>query len=125
MELVHCDELYVPVYSRAGIAENWPISRMAHLKGIIHCPHNWHGGLTTMANAHLVAGIPNRHMLELNMTFNPLKEGVFKEPLVVRTGYMDLPDKPGFGVEVIDDLDKKFPWAPGRYLKPNPLMSKE
>ena len=50
-----------------GITENWHISRMAHLKGKIHCPHNWHGGLTTMANAHFVAGIPNRHMLELNM----------------------------------------------------------
>lgn len=108
-----------------GITENWHISRMAHLKGKIHCPHNWHGGLTTMANAHLVAGIPNRHMLELNMTYNPLKEGVFKEPLVVRNGYMDLQDKPGFGVEVIDDLEKKYPWAPGSYMKPNPLMSKD
>ena len=107
-----------------GITENWYISRMAHLKGMLHCPHNWHGGLTTMANAHFVAGIPNRHMLELNMTYNPLKEGVFKEPLVVENGYMDLPDKPGFGVEVIDDIEKKFPWVPGSYSKPNPLMSK-
>lgn len=107
-----------------GITENWHISRMAHLQGKIHCPHNWHGGLTTMANAHLVAGIPNRHMLELNMTYNPLKEGVFKEPLTVENGYMDLPDKPGFGVEVIDDLEKRFPWVPGSYMKPNPLMEK-
>ena len=107
-----------------GITENWYISRMAHLKGMFHCPHNWHGGLTTMANAHFTAGIPNRHMLELNMTYNPLKEGVFKEPLVVENGYMDLPDKPGFGVEVIDDIEKKFPWVPGSYSKPNPLMSK-
>ena len=106
-----------------GITENWYISRMANLKGMLHCPHNWHGGLTTMANAHFVAGIPNRHMLELNMTYNPLKEGVFKEPLVVKNGYMDLPDKPGFGVEVIDDIEKKFPWVPGSYSKPNPLMS--
>lgn len=108
-----------------GLSENWHISRMAHLKGVIHCPHNWHGGLTTMANAHLVAAIPNRHMLELNMTHNPLKEGVFKEPLTVVNGYMDLPDKPGFGVEVIDDLEKKFPYAPGSYMKPNPLMVKD
>ncbi|MFC2112842.1 enolase C-terminal domain-like protein [Bacteroidota bacterium] len=108
-----------------GLTENWHISQMAHDKGIIHCPHSWHGGLTTMVNAHLVAGIPNRHMLELNMTHNPLKEGVFKEPLTVVNGYMDLPDKPGYGVEVIDDLEKKFPWVPGRYLKPNPLMTNE
>ena len=37
---------------------------------------------------------------------------------------MDLTDKPGFGVEVIDDIEKKFPWVPGSYDKPNPLISK-
>lgn len=105
-----------------GITENWYISRIAHLNGMPHCPHNWHGGLTTMANAHFHAGIPNRHMLELNQTYNPLLEGVFKEPYVVENGYMDLPDKPGFGVEVIDDIEKKFPWVPGSYSKPNPLF---
>ena len=76
-----------------------------------------------MVNAHFVAGIPNRHMLELNQTFNPLKEDVFKEPLIVKNGYMDLPDKPGYGVEVIDDIGKKFPFVPGSYQRPNPLMS--
>lgn len=103
-----------------GITDNWYISHHAYQKGILHCPHNWHGGLTTMANAHFIAGIPNRHMLEINQTYNPLMEGVFKEPLVVKNGYMDLPDKPGFGVEVIDDIEKKFPWVPGSYRKPNP-----
>ena len=32
-----------------------------------------------MMNAHLVAAIPNRHMLERNMTFNPFKTDLFKE----------------------------------------------
>lgn len=107
-----------------GLSENWHIARMAHLRGKWLCPHNWHGGLTTMANAHLVAAIPNRHMLELNMTHNPLKEEIFKEPLVAKKGYMDLPNKPGFGVELIPDVEKKFPYAPGSYNRPNPLMQK-
>jgi len=71
-------------------------------------------------NAALVAAIPNRQMLELNQTFNPLKEEVFKEPLVVRRGFMDLPGKPGFGVELADNLAQKFPYIPGSYSKPNP-----
>ena len=57
-----------------GFTENWMISRFADSLGIQHCPHNWHGGLTTIGNAHLVAAIPNRHMLEINMTFNPLRK---------------------------------------------------
>jgi len=59
-------------------------------------------------------------VLELNQTYNPLKEEIFKEPLVVKKGYMDLPNKPGFGVEVIEDVARKFPYLPGSYAKPNP-----
>jgi L-alanine-DL-glutamate epimerase-like enolase superfamily enzyme len=75
--------------------------------------------LTTIGNAHLVAAIPNRHMLEINITFNPLKEAIFKDPLVVKNGWMDLPNKPGFGVELIDDVEKKFPYAPRDFRKQN------
>ncbi len=106
-----------------GISENWHIARMAHLFGRLQCPHNWHGGLTTISNIHFVAGCPNGHMCELNQTFNPLKEEIFKEPLVAVNGKMRLPEKPGFGVELIDDIEQKFPWSPGSYLKPNPALS--
>ena len=116
-------DIVQPDANTTGLTEAWHIARMAHLKGKPCCPHNWHGGLTTMDNAALVAAIPNRLVLELNQTFNPLKEEVFKEPLVVRKGYMDLPDKPGFGVELAPDLPRKFPCLPGTYYKPNPAMA--
>ncbi len=106
-----------------GISENWHIARMANLFGRLQCPHNWHGGLTTISNIHFVAGAPNGHMCEINQTFNPFKEKLFKDPLVVVDGTMSLSDKPGFGVELIDDIGKKFPWVPGSYLKPNPFIS--
>ena len=102
-----------------GLTENWYIARMAHLRGKLAIPHNWHGGGTTMANAQYVAAIPNRDYCELNQTRNPLKEEIFKEPLTVENGVMKLPDKPGFGVELIDGVEKKFPYVPGSYSKPN------
>ena len=107
-----------------GMTENWYIARMAHLRNKIAIPHNWHGGGTTMANAHFVAGIPNRDYCELNQTNNPLKEGIFKEPLTVENGVMKLPNKPGFGVELIDDVEKKFPFVPGSYSKPNARIAR-
>lgn len=108
-----------------GITENWHIAQVANMYGRLQCPHNWHGGLTTMANVHFVAAAPNGHMCELNQTYNPLKEEIFKEPLTVKNGFMELPDKPGFGVEIIDNVAKKFPWVPGSYQKPNPLFQKK
>jgi galactonate dehydratase len=111
-----------PDCNQTGVTEAWHIAHVANLTKKHCCPHNWHGGLTTMANAALVAAIPNRFMLELNQTYNPFKEEIFKEPLVVKKGYMDLPNKPGFGVELIEDVEKRFPYLPGRYDRPNTDM---
>jgi L-alanine-DL-glutamate epimerase-like enolase superfamily enzyme len=113
-------DIVQPDCNWAGMTESWYIARMAHLKKKLCCPHDWHGGLTIMENAALVAGIPNRLVLEHNVTFSHLREGVFKEPLLAKNGFMDLPDKPGFGVDVIPDVEKKFPYIPGRFDKPNP-----
>ncbi|NKB68647.1 MAG: hypothetical protein GKR89_16410 [Candidatus Latescibacteria bacterium] len=107
----------------AGLSENWHIARTARLRGAMSIPHNWHGGGTTMANAHFVAAAANAEYCELNQTYNPLKEGIFKEPLTVEKGMMQLPDRPGLGVELVDDVARKFPFVPGGYLKSNPRIS--
>lgn len=101
-----------------GLTEAWFVSRMAHLQNQLCAPHNWHEALLTVANATLAAGIPNLMMLESNQTYNPLRTDLFKEPLVPVDGFIVLPDGPGFGVEVIDDAEKRFPFIPGRYDRP-------
>ena len=103
-----------------GITEGWYIGQTIHQYGQWYCPHNWVGGLTTIANVHLAAGLLCTHMCELNMTFNPLKWDIFKEPYRVENGMLTIPDRPGFGVELIDDIQKQFPWVPGPYYKKNP-----
>lgn len=103
-----------------GLTESWYVSRMAHLQGQVCAPHNWHGALLTMANLSLAAGIPNLIMLEVNQTYNPLRTDLLKEPFVIKDGMMELPKGPGFGVEVIDEPAKKFPYIPGEYDKPKP-----
>lgn len=100
-----------------GLMESWYVSRMAHLQGQLCAPHSWHGALMAIANSHLAAGIPNLIMLESNQTFNPLRTELLKEPLRYNNGYLTLSDKPGLGVEVIDDAEKRFPYLPGKYWK--------
>ena len=36
------------------------------------------------------------------------KSGLVREPIVVRNGYIELPDKPGLGVEVNEDIAEKY-----------------
>jgi L-alanine-DL-glutamate epimerase-like enolase superfamily enzyme len=115
-DIIQCD------VNQTGLTESWYIAHMAHLKNKYCIPHNWHGGLTTMANAHLVAAIPNQFMLELNQTYNPFKEEIFKDPMVVKNGYLDVPNRPGFGMELIEDVAKKYPYFDGAWAITNPYL---
>ena len=118
-----CIDMPQPDAGRIGLLEFWHIVRMAAIAGKVFCPHNWGDGSCTMANAALVAAHPNALMLEQFETFDPLRTEIFVDPLVVVDGYMDLPDRPGFGMELADDLEKRFPYIPGGYSsRPNPVI---
>ena len=115
-------DIVQPGCDDAGVTECWSQAQMAHTRGKLICPHNWQGDLVTVANAHLLAAVPNRFLLEDNMTPNPLKEGVFKEWVGVKDGYFTVPEKPGLGVELKEGLAELYPPIPGLYFKPDPDM---
>ena len=110
--------------SELGITEVWHLARTAAFYDVKSVPHNWATRLGTMCNTHLVAGVPSGHMCEFFMYPNDFRYGLLKQPYRPQDGFITLGDKPGFGVEVINDIEKKFPWVPGSYDKPNPLISK-
>ena len=98
-----------------GITEAMCIAKMAHRYGVDVCPHSWHNGLMAMANGHLVAALPNPRVLELCMIQGPLQWGILAEPPTIEDGHLVFPDKPGFGVELAEDLEEKFPYIEGGY----------
>jgi galactonate dehydratase len=103
-----------------GITEAWYVSRMAHLEGQSCAPHNWHCALLTAANATVGGSIPNLMLLEVNQTYNPLRTDLLKAPFAIEDGFLTLPDKPGLGIEVIDDAARRWPFIPGTYDRPRP-----
>jgi galactonate dehydratase len=108
-------DIVQPDCDTTGLSEGWAIARHAHLAGLPCVPHNWHDGLTWMSNIQLVAAIPNATVLESCRHYNPLREGLFEDPIVVKKGHADVPSGPGLGVEVIDDADARFPYDPGKH----------
>jgi L-alanine-DL-glutamate epimerase-like enolase superfamily enzyme len=115
-------DIVQPGCDDAGMTEAWYMARMAHTRGKLLCPHNWQDGLVCVANAHLMAAVPNRFMLESNMTPNPFKEGLFKEKFAAKNGYIDVPEKPGLGVELKEGLAELYPPIPGNWNMPDPDM---
>jgi L-alanine-DL-glutamate epimerase-like enolase superfamily enzyme len=116
-------DIVQPGCDDAGMTECWYQARMAHTRGKLICPHNWQDGLVCVANAHLMAAVPNRLMLESNMTPNPLKEGLFKEWYGAKNGYFEVPQKPGLGVELKEGIAELYPAIPeGNWNRPDPDM---
>lgn len=98
-----------------GITEGMRIAKAAHQYGVDTCPHSWHNGLMAMANAHLVAALPNPRVLEVCMIQGPLQWEILREKPAIEDGWLILPDRPGFGVELADDLEQRFPYIEGHY----------
>jgi L-alanine-DL-glutamate epimerase-like enolase superfamily enzyme len=115
-------DIVQPGCDDAGVTECWHMARMAAARGKLICPHNWQDGLVCVANAHLMAAVPNRFMLESNMTPNPFKEGLFKERFAAVDGHIEVPEKPGLGVELKEGLAEKYPPIPGHWNMPDPDM---
>jgi len=98
-----------------GISEAFRIAETAYRYGVDLCPHSWHNGLMCMANAHLVAAIPNPRLLELNMHQGPLQWEILAQAPDRSHGWLTLPARPGLGVVLADDLQQRFPYIEGHY----------
>ncbi len=108
-------DIVQPDAGLCGITECLRIGKMAHRYDIDLVPHSWHNGLMAMANAHMVAALPNPRYLELCLIQGPLQWGIIADPPKIEDGYLILPDKPGLGVELAEDLEEKFPYIEGHY----------
>jgi L-alanine-DL-glutamate epimerase-like enolase superfamily enzyme len=81
-----------------------------------------------MANVHCAAATENFLVLENHSVdvpwWNDMVEGVEKP--IVNKGFIKVPDRPGLGVTLVDDVVKKHlsPQLPG-YFEPTPQWDNE
>jgi L-alanine-DL-glutamate epimerase-like enolase superfamily enzyme len=108
-------DIVQPDAGLCGITEAMRVAQMAHRYGVGACPHSWHNGLMAMANAHLVAALPDPHVLELCMHQGPLQWEILAQKPTIVKGWLELPDKPGLGVELREDLEQRYPYIEGHY----------
>ena len=99
-----------------GFAECLAIAEMARLWNIMCIPHCWGGALVTAATVHLVSLLPDATcgndaevpLLELDVTENPFRDIIVKQPFQVRDGYVDVPTAPGLGIEIDESAVKHY-----------------
>lgn len=94
-----------------GLTRSYKLARLYHQAGRPCIPHSWTNAIAHAANAHLVAAIPNRVMLETQHIHNPMLTDLVDNPLPVTQGFVDLSDRPGLGIELNEDALQKYPFT--------------
>jgi galactonate dehydratase len=97
-----------------GFLEQRKIAAMAEAHYVMVAPHNPMGPLATMINVHFAACTPNFLILEYAPDDSSPRRDLIKDPILVKDGYLPIPDKPGWGYEVNEEAFRRFPPKPWR-----------
>jgi len=92
-----------------GVTECRKIASLAQAYDLPVIPHVFSSAVSTAANMHFIASIPNGSWLEWDQNPNPLRSELFNEPLEVGPdGVVRLPDRPGLGFTLNQDTVDRY-----------------
>jgi len=95
-------DIIMPDISKCGgLSECRKIANMAEIYYIPFAPHNNSSALSTVADAHVCASVPNFLALEYHRFSDPTwNDTLISERPVIQEGHVVLTEKPGLGVEL-------------------------
>lgn len=97
-DLAHCN----------GFLEAYKIGVLADAFSGFLAPHCPMSPVLTVISAHLDAVSPN-FLIQERLFLNDWRNEVILEPLQVRDGFVTLPEKPGWGIELNEELCRRHP----------------
>ena len=101
-----------------GLSELQKIAALAEAYEAFVAPHNAQSPYTTAVNVHLDAAIPNVLIQECFDDFLvPWSRDVLQGWVTIKDGYLEVPDAPGFGVELNEAEAAKYPYADRNFLR--------
>jgi galactonate dehydratase len=95
-----------------GLLEMKKIAAMAEANYVMVAPHNPMGPVATVVNVHFAACTPNFLILEYHPDDEAPRKDLLKEPLMVKEGYLPLPERPGLGIELNEEAFRHYPPQP-------------
>jgi L-alanine-DL-glutamate epimerase-like enolase superfamily enzyme len=91
-----------------GITETKKICAVAEAFGITVSPHNYSSGVCSAATLQLLAATPSAGPLEWDTADSSIVDELFVEPLVVKDGEVQVPELPGLGVHLPDEVRARY-----------------
>jgi D-galactarolactone cycloisomerase len=110
------DILQPDIAAAGGISETKKIADMANAFGVRVNPHVWGSGVALAASLQLIAALPHNPpglhpiepLLEFDQSEHPIRMAVIAEPIVQRDGWVEIPDRPGLGIDINRDALAQF-----------------
>jgi L-alanine-DL-glutamate epimerase-like enolase superfamily enzyme len=106
---LHAQDIIMPDLAWNGITMGKKIADMAHAYDVLCAFHNCHSPLTTLVTANVAATIPNFFITEIDVDDAPWRDDLLTHPFTIKDGYLELPDRPGLGADLIEQELLKHP----------------
>jgi len=116
LEHGHVDVLQPDVARCGGLTEMRRVADLAALHGAAVVPHNWKTGINAAAARHLHAAalaVPMIEVLPPTLFDSPLRRELVRPEPALADGTLPLPDAPGLGVELVDEVVDRYRWEAG------------
>lgn len=94
-----------------GIWEMKKIAAMAEASYASVAPHNPCGPIATAVNVHFAASTSNFLILEYHADDESPRRDIVDEPMKLVDGYLELPTKPGLGIDLNEDALGDYPFS--------------
>jgi D-galactarolactone cycloisomerase len=96
-----------------GIYQLRKVAALAEAAGLHVAPHTWTHGIGLLANLHLAASIPNHSWFEFpheppGWPASALSQMLAMKPWIDADGCLAVPDRPGFGFELDEELIERY-----------------
>lgn len=104
-----CVDILQPDLSRCGgLTVARKVLDLAKRYQVPIIPHNFKSGLLMSATLQFIAALPDAKYLEYCGQETVLSRSLITEPVTVKDGYVDIPDRPGLGVELNMDTVNRY-----------------
>jgi galactonate dehydratase len=107
------DVVMVDVQWCGGVSQAKKIAAIAESRYLPITLHNCNSPLASIINAHIAVTLPNFISMEFMDPDVPWRDEIITEPLRVKEGRLELNDKPGWGVDINEEMLARYPYERG------------
>ena len=97
-----------------GFGDSRKVAALAESYELNVAPHNYYSHLASNIALNLCACTPNVHIMEIDIDDVPWKDDLTGGPMEFDNGYARIPTKPGWGVDLDEDVARAHAWEPGQ-----------